>query len=425
MLEWLTTYYTDFIAFSKSNPLFAGIISVWGLGVVTFCLRTVPSKIFNFIYRQCTTNLVLNSYDSIYHEFLQWVSENNMHSFVRDLNFNNRGVWSEGVPMISIGYGKTIFLFKRRLFVLHRFKEEANQTMRPKETIKITLIGRSHQIFSELFDVIHESQEEENSISVHTWKEGWNYTAYQPKRDLDTVVVEEHIKQDILTCIDNFIGDSDWYFKNGIPYHLGIMFHGPSGTGKTSLIKAICAKYDRPLYIIHLSRMSDDTLETALAEIPIGAVVAIEDIDTANLGKRNISNKITTIKQSGTMSLVRGTSHGDSEASLTLGGVLNALDGITTSEGRILIATTNVLDSLDEALIRPGRFDLTKEIGYMTDDTLRTYLGRFYPYDFSKWCVNDNVKPCDVQKLVFDNRNSPDNVLAAVAHRCDNGGLED
>ena len=59
--------------------------------------------------------------------------------------------------------------------------------------------------------------------------------------------------------------------------------------------------------------------------------------------------------------------------------ILNALDGIVTIHGRLLITTTNHIEKLDEALIRPGRIDLCIEIGYMTNACFRMALERFFP----------------------------------------------
>ena len=49
---------------------------------------------------------------------------------------------------------------------------------------------------------------------------------------------------------------------------------------------------------------------------------------------------------------------------MSLSGLLNALDGVASQEGRILIMTTNHIEKLDSALIRPGRIDLRLELNY-------------------------------------------------------------
>lgn len=63
---------------------------------------------------------------------------------------------------------------------------------------------------------------------------------------------------------------------------------------------------------------------------------------------------------------------------VTLSGLLNALDGVASSEGRIVFMTTNYLDRLDAALIRPGRVDLKEYIGYCTRFQLEQMYRRFY-----------------------------------------------
>jgi chaperone BCS1 len=95
------------------------------------------------------------------------------------------------------------------------------------------------------------------------------------------------------------------------------------------------------------------------------------------------------------------------------------LDGIVGNEDRIVIATTNHINKLDPALIREGRFDLKVHVGYMTDETLRTYIDRMYP-NFGEshlYSVKENIAPCLMQKLVFANRGNPVPVLDQVAVR--------
>lgn len=63
---------------------------------------------------------------------------------------------------------------------------------------------------------------------------------------------------------------------------------------------------------------------------------------------------------------------------VTLSGLLNALDGVASSEGRIVFMTTNYLERLDAALIRPGRVDMKEYIGYCTRNQLEQMYRRFY-----------------------------------------------
>ena len=149
--------------------------------------------------------------------------------------------------------------------------------------------------------------------------------------------------------------------------------------------------------------MSDNLLRDALSSVPEGAIVVIEDIDAGGVG---VTREVDIASPGAGETEVMG---------VTLSGVLNAIDGVASGEGRILIATTNHIENLDWALIREGRFDFKAKIGYMTDETYREYLGRFYNVDFSGYHVRPNLAPCTLQKLVFDNRENPKKVLEETA----------
>lgn len=418
MFDQISTYYQEFLTFTKANPVAAGVVSLYGLGVLTFFLKVIPAKIAHFCRTQFTTNLVLNNFDDVYYDFLEWVSENNMHSFVRNFTFNRRGVYNsgEGEAKISMGYGRVFFFFNRHLFIMNRVKEDSNNIIQTKETITVTVIGRSHKMLEKLFDTI-KKKEDDDWLDIRIWR-GYYAKLKQNRRPLDTVVLDNKVKNKVLSAIDSFKSDKDWYIENGVPHNLGIMLYGPTGTGKTSFIKALGAYYDMPIYIINVSTVTDHSLQDALFEVPPNSIVALEDIDTANLGKRDLSNRLLPIgdepEEYMHQSKLQSFSNKEENEYLSLGGVLNAIDGIATQEGRILIATTNDIDSLDEALVRPGRFDVKEEIGYMTDQTLKEYLCRFYDKDFDVK-VKPNVAPCKVQRLVFENRNNPEKVLKEIA----------
>ncbi|OQV24055.1 putative Mitochondrial chaperone BCS1 [Hypsibius exemplaris] len=92
---------------------------------------------------------------------------------------------------------------------------------------------------------------------------------------------------------------------------------------------------------------------------------------------------------------------------LTFSGLLNALDGVASSEGRILFMTTNYVDRLDPALIRPGRVDKRQYIGYADESQVERMFRRF-----RRNAEDDEVKL--FVREVFDRPERPDISLAQL-----------
>ena len=417
MLESLNHLYLSFNELTKNNPILAGAIGLWGLAVVTFAFRNIPLRIINFIVRQSTTTLTLNNSDSIYYDFLSWITKNKMTSLVRSINFNNSSQGGWGKASISIGYGSIPFLHKNRLMIMTRNKEEANQSSYTKESINITMLGRDKQVFIDLFEHIREKNEDSNYTKIYRWNSGnWVLLCRQYKRNLDTVILPEDTKKEITDHLDRFLNDKEWHIKNGIPWRTGIFLKGPPGTGKTSLIKALCAHYDKDMYVIDLSCLTDTSLREALSSVPEGGIVAMEDLDTYNFGVR-IESLTKQKAETPVGSKIESPKVDTAIGMLTLGGLLNAIDGVASGEGRILIATTNHPENIDPAILRDGRFNVKTNIDYLNDETFRLYMKRMYPSfeGLENIRVNDRVAPCTLQRLVLENRDFPQKVLEKVA----------
>jgi chaperone BCS1 len=172
--------------------------------------------------------------------------------------------------------------------------------------------------------------------------------------------MDNEVKDDILRDVDEFL-DQDmqgWYAERGIPYKRGYLLFGPPGTGKSSFSLSLAGKHELDIYTLQLSNISDTTLMRLFAELPPRCIVLLEDVDTAGVGRRDS---------------VDADQENESKSAVTLSGLLNVLDGVSSQEGRILIMTTNHIEHLDEALIRPGRSD--KKVHFkLADQNISTQL---------------------------------------------------
>lgn len=193
---------------------------------------------------------------------------------------------------------------------------------------------------------------------------------------------------EIIKKIDFFLNNKKWYMDRGVPYNLGILLHGEPGCGKTRFIKQLMNYTGRHGIDIKLNDSMDFTdLQNVIYKEELDdthiipqyqRILIFEDIDA--LGdvvkdrdlKKSESN--LSINESHFVSVGNGEINNNgnngnilnnflkmtnqTKQNNNLSYLLNMLDGIHECSGRILIMTTNKLDVLDKALIRPGRIDI-------------------------------------------------------------------
>jgi len=165
----------------------------------------------------------------------------------------------------------------------------------------------------------------------------------------------------------------------GIPFRRGYLLHGVPGSGKTSLIHSLSGELGLDIYVVSLSSkgMSDNTLTTLMGGVPTRCILLLEDLDAAFT--RSVTRDSTSTGTP-TASTAKDKDTAENDGStLSLSGLLNALDGVAAAEGRLLFATTNHIERLDPALSRPGRMDVWVNFTHATKFQAEGIFKCFFP----------------------------------------------
>ena len=298
----------------------------------------------------------------------------------------------ESNNMVIVEYNTLIiFSYKHTLSYLQKWIDE--KVKEYKEYLK--QISNEKQLFinvaSESIETNKKGNKNKNNNGLTIDSVEWDSSIRFENsyfQDMDTIIKK----------IDFFLNNKEWYLKKGIPYNLGILLHGEPGCGKTRFIKQLMNHTGRHGIDIKLNDAMDFTnLQNIIYKeelddthiIPqnqrilifedidaLGDVVkdrdlkksssdtsmssgsvsdtSLNDINYVNIEKGKDNNMLNQfLKMTNSTSSVSQSKYNNN-----LSYLLNMLDGIHECSGRIIIMTTNKLDVLDKALIRPGRIDI-------------------------------------------------------------------
>ncbi|KAF3064229.1 putative mitochondrial chaperone BCS1-B [Daldinia childiae] len=425
---------------------------------VIWALNKVLRQVYSFLYRAITgyfmSSVHIMNNDDIYIHLMDWLATHPRMANSRDLvaetaskrvwrdedasnvardrsgrylNFSNQE--AKAPPFFSPAVGLHSFWWRGQYFQLNRKRESifdessmSGQMFRDQEDLIISCFWRSPEPIKQLLAHAKEQYYRDhqarttvkrpstNTSRRYAGRVGWHQVANRPIRDIKTVVLDEQQKLQVLADINEYLHPETpkWYSNRGIPLRRGYLFHGPPGTGKTSLSFALAGIFGLDIHVISLLEpsLTEEDLSALFASLPRRCIVLLEDIDTAGLRRPSLNQFDDEISQpepqdatipskpskpngtgprdwkvSDLARALKKEGESDQKAGISLSGLLNAIDGVASQEGRVLIMTTNTPEQLDDALIRPGRVDLQVAFANATRDQAQELFMRMYEED--------------------------------------------
>jgi mitochondrial chaperone BCS1 len=351
------------------------LMIIGGLGVY---LRAVPERLWEWFVSQMTLTITVKDDDAAFVWVKEWFLEQGFLRRLRrvDLDTTLRGETLKLIP----APGRHWFWYDRRPFVVHFYRSDhvERRSQRRTESFSFKTIGRRQQFLRRFVADVVESHEKALRLesSLFVYDDYWTRVAGYSPRLLDSVILKRGEKENLIQDVERFKASKKRYCELGVPYHRGYLFYGPPGTGKTSLVSALAQKYGMSLYAVNLNDFTDKTLAASIRAVPPDSLVLFEDIDCMKGGKLRDTPGNETTKSS------LASDEKDTLADLvgvTLSGLLNVLDGFSAPDSVLFVMTTNRVEALDPALLRPGRIDYKLYMGEASEQQKIDLYMRFFP----------------------------------------------
>lgn len=387
MFDWLKELLTN-------NQFAQGGLLIAVASFVFYQCRQVPLTVWSQFKRVAFIEYEIQDLDRVYSWVSRWLAEQGIADRARRTTVISRWVGKKGPSQIASthtgqggrstrptlhwipGTGLHLFRFKGHWLLINRSRDDngggakdskMDSLMMKKayETFYIYGLKRSRSVIREMVTEARDFAVPDNDgeqVNIYYGNYGhWTHGKAMVGRSLDSVVLHARSGLDLMDHLAWFRSNREWFASRGVPWQLGFLLYGEPGNGKTSLIKAVATEQRMNIGIISLSDpdLSDSNLQELLGHASSDMIVVLEDIDC-----------IFQERQKGD----------DAQGNkLTFSGLLNSLDGIMSGDGRVVIMTTNHLDKLDPALIRPGRVDMQVQLKNPNASMAAMLYDRFNP----------------------------------------------
>ena len=403
-----------FAAWAKANPSISGPVIIGLMGGVLWTIlptiKSVITAIFNRIKSLLLFHVEIYYYQTMIHDLREWLHHNKTHFyFVRNFTTEEKLTKETAIDnddevvthkrehgfymTPSFGY----FLYFRwgnPLIFFSRTKDEEKKSYNgnaDEYTLSVFIWNKKRFMRMIEQEIQAEPQKRIAIYQFDDYGSHWYLLQHLKRNSLLDESLFTKEQKEIIDDLEQFFNAKQWYQRKKMNHKRGYLIHGKPGTGKSTLIKHIALKYNLNVYYCSYAIMNDPV--GALASCEKNSLIVFEDIDTVFGQKRN---DITEESKEVSSSSPRRLGHMPSPyfsrnketikptINASLGSMLNALDGIVDYDSCVFMATTNYINKLDDALIRPGRIDIIKKLDNLTPSNIVAIFADFYEINPSK-----------------------------------------
>ncbi|KAJ1447095.1 P-loop containing nucleoside triphosphate hydrolase protein [Pelagophyceae sp. CCMP2097] len=396
LADWAGYPVADFFANIGGNAVAAGGLTVLAAAAALTALRTTGAAAADALLKRVVVRAEFDSRDDAYRWMTHWLAGNEklrdqsrrftVVSTLKRLGGEGQSTSDQGVYLIPSG--SSVVNHCGRWILIRRERDDDGKSAKEREKLVLSfLLGTRGDVTS----LVHEAKAQYDSAlsqrtAVLALDEygSWTPAGSKVARPLASVVLNDaNQAQNILADCKRFLNAEAQYASRGVPYRRGYLLHGAPGTGKTSMVLALAGALKLKVHVVSaVEKLNDSAFADALRSAAAPSILLLEDIDAAFVTRPTV--------------LATG--------GLTFSGLLNALDGVMAQEGCLVFMTTNHVERLDAALVRPGRVDFRLEFKLCTPEAAERYARHFYRGHFG----------CDTVARQIRGQ-VPDNLLSAAA----------
>lgn len=409
MISEVPGLYAEWInKISGGNDFLAGTLGVAGLGAITYVCRSIPIGIYNSIKRRIILSIIIDSVHEAYEPMLEKLQNYSGNIGSRDFtiepNYDRNSKYLNSYKTIS-GIGTHFFFYKKSFFWYSIFDLDSAGVTMQKKRISIKTFGFNKTVLDNFLLSLEKKREANSTIFYNSNGRGDNpnYIGCMKSQSLDEICLDEDVRKYIKNILDTFVNNKKDIEKLGIPDKLVIVLHGEPGNGKSKLIPAIAKYLKKNINNINASGLkSADSFQKSI--ICTNEVHVLEDIHSVD----SLVSKtcgVTYVKKINQVKNEKDTKNiKDNEIGnffhIKLSEFLNVLNGSVPLDGQVIIMTTNYIDSLDQAILRPGRTDYVIQLPRIKPNTVNSWLKKkINNFDESKKFTK-SVRGCDIGGLL-------------------------
>lgn len=362
---------------NSTGGLFGDVIRATATTAITDSLKFLAKE--GFRYLQCrvsssysaTTQYGRDAFDNIYNWCL---STGVIVSGLKHLRISGSSEYSSERTVTAIAKSGHYFKYINSVLVHVVICEGKASKGNEFTIITVNLYGKpNNHLDCELRKVV-DSSIDDSTTKIFDLECPWKYTRKEV-RSIDTVVLSQRNRELLMNHLDWWKTSKDSHVKYGLTYKTGILLYGPPGTGKSSLAQAIAGYLNFNMALISIKPNKMDDLRTTISTTPPRTVLLIEDVDRsitipglsakpepievpADIEESMSIDEVLANIEDTEQYLADAPVKAPERAIPGIEHLMNALDGISSPSGVVIIMTTNHIEKIDPAVIRPGRIDL-------------------------------------------------------------------